>query len=146
MYETDNVFILKGLTIDEKTDADWEKERIIFNLDLPDNRKMDLENFKNFQKSFSGCHDYKISEYNHAYFFKEEVAIEAAKGNMGGLDDGGVYKYCMLIEVPCGVSYPEFGEIISMHLFKFNFETREFGEIYTGKEFEAVKKQYSIFD
>lgn len=146
MYETDNVFILKGLNINKKTDADWEKEMKIFNLDLPENRQMNLEKFKEFQNSFSGCHDYKIEEYNHAYFFKEEVAINAAKENMGGLDDGGVYKYCALIEVPCGVSYPEFGEIISMHLFKYNAKEHTFDEIYTGKEYEAYKKHCSIFD
>ena len=144
MYETTNIFILKGMNFSKKTELDWEKECKIFNLELSAHRQKSIEDYKSFQHDFDKTSDWKIDDYNHAYFTKEEIAIIAAKENMGGLDDGGVYKYCAIIEVPCGVSYPELGEIESFHLFKYN--GNGFDEIFTGKEYDIAKKYFYIFE
>ena len=143
MYETSNIFILKGMNIRKKSEADWDKEHKIFNLEIPQKNWKTLEDYKKFQQGFDKVADWKIEEYNHAYFTDEQRAIRAAKNNMGGLDDGGVYHYCAIIEVPCGVSYPEAGEVESIHLFKYNGDG--FDEIFIGEEYEAVKQYFYIF-
>lgn len=37
--ETENIFILKGMEIYPKSNEDWEKEKEIFNLELPNDKK-----------------------------------------------------------------------------------------------------------
>lgn len=144
MCETTNIFILKGMNIEKKTIYDWKRECKIFNLNLPENRQKNVEAYKAFQRGFDKTADWKIEEYNHAYFTKEEFAIRGAKENMGGLDDGGVYKYCAVVEVPCGVSYPEIGEVESFHLFKYNGDG--FDEIFVGEEYEIAKKFFCVLE
>lgn len=144
--ETENIFILKGMEIYPKSNEDWEKEKEIFNLELPNDKKLSLEEYIKFKKGFGGVHDYVITDYNHAYFIDENNAIEAAIDDMGGLNDGGIYDYAAIVEVPCGVSYPETGEIVSFHLFKYNYAKRIYEELFIGPEYDVCKKYFFVMD
>ena len=120
-----NIFITKGISLKEKTEEDWEMQAKV--VSLKQNKTVEIEYLKQLEESFyKKAANYKISDYNHAYFLDKEHAIESVKLDMGGMNEAGAYEYAAIIELPLETSYPEFGYIGFYEFYKYNHELCEY--------------------
>ena len=85
------IFITKGISLKEKTEEDWETQAKIAS--FKQNKTVEIKYLKQLEESFyKKAANYKISDYNHAYFVDKERAIKSVKLDMGGMNEAGAYE------------------------------------------------------
>lgn len=114
-----NIYLVNMIDIKRKTKADWEKEFKIFNINYKSTYKC-LNNYKEFIKGTYKCSDYIITEEIVGYFTNKKTAQHMLSKNIYDVNDGGIYPYAIIIELPANVFYPEsFSMAKRVHIYKF---------------------------
>ena len=121
-----NLFILKTIQIKEKSEEDLHREWLIRNIQY-DTNKMTCEDYIEFLDSWDDK-KYSYDYENNCYFTDLEKAKFYATSNMGDINDGGVYNYVAIVEVPYNRTYAT-TEIQSIYIFKFNYKKDTYEEV-----------------
>ena len=137
-----NLFILKTISIIPKTEEIRHKYWEIYQIEY--NRKMPYEVYIDFLKNWDQ-YDFLYSEEDNCYFTDYKTAKEFAENNASDINDGGVFNYIGIIEVPFNCTYA-FGEVASLHIFKYNRENDNYTEVPENynKETEYIFKKFKI--
>lgn len=111
----ENLFILKAISIEEKTEEDlkkeWEVNKLLHG-------KITFDKYKELMMSW-WQDKYKYSESDVAYFTDLEMAIHSAKANMCDVNEGGTYEYVAIVEVSTNRIYTNCYPL-SVRVFKYN--------------------------
>lgn len=120
-----NLFILKTIDIRRKTEKQLQKEHKIHNIKYK--KKISYEDYTDYVKSWD---EYNFSYYeeDNCYFTDYKIAEQYAKENICDMNDGGVYNYIAIIEVPINCTYT-ITEIQNIHIFKYKRDKDKFEEI-----------------
>ncbi|MFC0903914.1 hypothetical protein ACFHWD_04310 [Clostridium sp. MT-14] len=141
-----NLFILKTISIRPKTEEIRHKYWQIHQIKYE--RKMPYEAYINFLKNWHE-YDFLYSEENNCYFTDYNTAKEFAENNASDINDGGVYNYIAIIEVPFECTYAN-TEVKNIYAFKYNRKSDKYTEVsedyneetkYIFKELECTIKQ-----
>ena len=122
---SNNLFILKTISIRHKTEEIRHKYWQIYQIEY--NRKMPYEVYIDFLKSWHQ-YDYLYSEEDNCYFTNYNTAKEFAENNASDINDGGVFNYITIIEVPFDCTYAN-TEVQNIYIFKYNHETDKYTEV-----------------
>ena len=144
MSKENNLFILKTISIRPKTEENFQKEYKIDKIEhnRPDNYT--YTKFIKFLKSWGW--DIYYSEDNNCYFTDLSIAKQYTEQNIGDINDGGVYNYIAIVEVPFNCTYAE-TEIQSIYIFKYNKTTDEYNEVdinFNNETKYIAKKNYML--
>lgn len=124
-----NLFILSTISVNKKSEEevkmDWAIRNITSKKDIP------FEQYLSFIESWNdqwGLKDYRYSEEDNAYFESLDTAKEYARKNISDLNDGGVYNYIAITEVPLNTTYAFTGPQ-SLALFRYLPENQQYEEV-----------------
>lgn len=122
----ENLFILKTISITEKTKESCKKEWEIRNLRF-ENNKISYEKFLESLDFFNGK-NFSYHDADNCYFTELSKAKEYAEENICDINDGGLYEYIAIVEIPFNCAYAE-TEGKSIYIFKFNNSTGKYDEV-----------------
>jgi len=120
-----NLFILKTISIRPKTEEIRHKYWEIYQIEY--NRKMPYEVYIDFLKSWHQ-YDYLYSEEDNCYFRDYNTAKEFAINNASDINDGGVFNYIAITEVPFDCTYANM-EVENIYIFKYNRDNDKYTKI-----------------
>lgn len=120
-----NLFILKTISIRPKTKEIRHKHWQIHQIEH--NKKISYDNYIKFLKDWND-YDFIYSEEDNCYFTDYSTAKEFAENNISDINDGGIFNYICIVEVPFDCTYA-LGEIASCHIFKYNPKSDKYTEV-----------------
>jgi len=137
-----NLFILKTISIRLKTEEIRHEYWKIYQIEY--NRKISYDKYIEFLKNWNQ-YDFLYSEEDNCYFTDYKTAKKFAKNNASDINDGGVFNYIGIVEVPFNCTYA-FCEVASLHIFKYNRENDNYAEVPENynKETEYIFKKFKI--
>lgn len=102
---------------------------------------MDYDKYIEFLKSWDRF-EYHYSEEDNGYFIDIKEIESQVNPNIGDLNDGGVYNYIVIVEIPLNTTYA-MTEAQFIEMFKYNNETDYYDYIdeYSNKETQYIKKR-----
>lgn len=132
-----NLYILKTISITEKTKLDlqkeWKARNVIYDNYVGYEKYIILLKTLNMDK-------YVYEEENNCYFIDMENARDCAENNIADINDGGLYNYIAIIEIPFDQTYAA-TEIQSLHIFKFNDVTNGYDEVVLNNAFVKIEDE-----
>ena len=100
-----NIYVVAGISVREITPEEEQRDFEAIRLMHPSWKGKTIEDYRKWTAGWQEDR-WKIQVEDAAYFLDEETAIEAVQSNIGGLDDGGVYKYACVYPIYPGAYMP----------------------------------------
>jgi hypothetical protein len=119
------LYILKTISIRNKTEDDLHKDWQIYKLQY--RHDTSYNQYIKFLKSWK-CDKYSYSEENNCYFTDLSIAKQFAEQNVSDINDGDIYNYIAIIEVPFNCTYAD-TEISDLYIFKYNNNSDNYNEV-----------------
>lgn len=123
----DTIFIVKTIKLRKLTEEDLKTGFEMLKVRSKNWRNRTFKEYVEFEAGWDRGEYNSISEDN-AYFKSLDEAKNFTINNTCDLNDGGVFNYAIIQEVPLNCSYA-YTRIKSDYLFKFNRDTDKYEEI-----------------
>lgn len=125
----ENLFILKTISIEEKTEEDLQRE---WEVNVLLHGQITFERYKELMRSWWQDR-YTYAESDVAYFTDLEMAIHSAKVNMCDINEAGSYEYVAIAEVSTNRIYTNCYPL-SVRVFKYNRENNSYEPVETNDD------------
>ena len=112
------MFIGKVISLRKKTEKDLHEEYEIMKIRHDNWKNKTFEDYINFAKNWQ-IYDFGVSTISICYSLDSNEIEKIITNNYADINDGGLYDYAAIVEVPINAVYPE-TEIISIKLFKYD--------------------------
>lgn len=136
----DNLFILKAISLKEKTEEDLKRDFDIVKIKYNVWKYKTLKEYIEFEKGWNRD-KFNINTENILYSLDKMRAKELLIKNVADFNDGGAYNYAILLSIPQDTAYAELTDINEYELFKYNQKTSTY-ELIT--DLNDEKAQYII--
>lgn len=142
-----SLFILKTISLKKISTEELKKEYQIYQIKYPVWKNKTYEEFLEFSKSWS-WDKYDCSSEDNCYFTDKNEAIDTAIDNIQDLNDGGVYNYILILEVPFNATYSQHMRAKSGTLLKYNVDSDKYSivDFDYDEETEFISNKYPIFE
>ena len=119
----DYIYIVKTISLHEKTEDDLQKEFKTFKINHPIWLLKSYNDFLDFQTSWND-NKYSIDYDDNCYCDSYKLAYIKLLNNVCDINDGGSYNYGCVVKTPLDVTYASsYIENDDITLYKFNLET-----------------------
>lgn len=119
-----SIYIGKMISLKEKTKEDIEKEFEIIKIKNKSWQSKTLDDYINFIKNWCN-YDYIMSTEDNCYGLDYNEIENLIINNYADVNDGGIYNYATIIEIPINKMYA-YTEVISIQIFKYNKESNKY--------------------